>query len=49
MEQQLAIRVSGVKKRYRLGAIGGRTLQGELQSRWGAGRIPIPAWGRTAA
>lgn len=34
MEQQLAIRVSGVKKRYRLGAIGGRTLQGELQSRW---------------
>ena len=34
MERQLAIRISGVKKRYRLGTIGGHTLQGELQSRW---------------
>ena len=34
MERQLAIRISGVKKRYRLGPIGGHTLQGELQSRW---------------
>ena len=34
MERQLAIRISRVKKRYRLGTIGGHTLQGELQSRW---------------
>ncbi len=33
-EREIAIRISGVKKRYRLGAIGGRTLQAELQSRW---------------
>ena len=29
-----AIVISGVKKQYRLGAIGGRTLQGEIQSWW---------------
>ena len=29
-----AIVLSGIKKQYRLGAIGGRTLQGELQSWW---------------
>ena len=29
-----AIIISGVKKQYRLGAIGGRTLQGEIQSWW---------------
>lgn len=31
---QLAIKLSGVKKQYRLGAIGGRTLQADLQSWW---------------
>ena len=35
MEQnEFAIRLSGVKKQYRLGAIGGRTLQEDLQSWW---------------
>lgn len=29
-----AIVISGLKKQYRLGTIGGRTLQGELQSWW---------------
>ena len=29
-----AIRMEGVKKEYRLGAIGGRTLQADLQSWW---------------
>ena len=33
-ESNIAISVRGVKKRYRLGEIGGKTLQGELQSRW---------------
>jgi len=33
-EREIAIRMAGVKKRYRLGEIGGRTLQAELQSRW---------------
>ncbi len=33
-ERPVAIRLSGVKKQYRLGAIGGRTLQADLQSWW---------------
>ena len=33
-EQDLAIRLTGVRKRYRLGSIGGRTLQADLQSWW---------------
>lgn len=32
--QEVAIRLSGVKKRYKLGQIGGGTLQGDLQSWW---------------
>ena len=31
-KENLAIRISGVKKEYRLGNIGGRTLQADLQS-----------------
>ena len=31
---ELAIRISGVKKRYKLGQIGGGTLQADLQSWW---------------
>ena len=37
MEQrnkEIAIRLSGVKKMYKLGQIGGGTLQGDLQSWW---------------
>ncbi len=36
MEQNrdIALKISGVKKRYRLGTIGGGTLQGDLQSWW---------------
>ena len=35
MEQkEFAIQLTGVKKQYRLGAIGGRTLQDDLQSWW---------------
>ena len=33
-EKLPAIRIAGVGKEYRLGVIGGKTLQGELQSRW---------------
>ena len=33
-EKELAFRLTGVKKQYRLGAISGRTLQAELQSWW---------------
>ncbi len=33
-DTELAIRLSGVRKQYRLGAIGGRTLQADLQSWW---------------
>lgn len=33
-EREIAIRLSGVRKRYRLGAIGGRTLQADIQSWW---------------
>ena len=32
--REVAIRLSGVKKMYRLGQIGGGTLQGDLQSWW---------------
>ena len=32
--QSIAIQISGVKKRYRLGQIGGGTLQADLQSWW---------------
>ena len=37
MEQnnkEIAVRLSGVKKMYKLGQIGGGTLQGDLQSWW---------------
>ena len=33
-ERKLSIKISGVGKQYRLGAIGGRTLQDDLQSWW---------------
>ncbi len=32
--EQVAIQISNLKKRYRLGSIGGRTLQADLQSWW---------------
>lgn len=32
--RELAIKLSGVKKRYKLGAVGGATLQEDLQSWW---------------
>lgn len=32
--REIAIRLTGVKKRYKLGQIGGGTLQGDLQSWW---------------
>ena len=32
--REVAIRLSGVKKKYKLGQIGGGTLQGDLQSWW---------------
>ena len=32
--RQVAIQLSGVKKMYKLGQIGGGTLQGDLQSWW---------------
>lgn len=31
---EIAITMTGIKKKYRLGTIGGRTLQGEIQSWW---------------
>lgn len=34
MDRNIAIKISGIKKQYKLGAIGGRTLQEELQSWW---------------
>lgn len=34
MDRAVAIQISGVKKQYRLGQIGGGTLQGDLQSWW---------------
>ncbi len=33
-ESNIAIRLSGVRKQYRLGEIGGKTLQAELESWW---------------
>ena len=36
--KDIAIKVSGVKKRYRLGQIGGGTLQADLQSWWARDR-----------
>ena len=33
-EQDIAIRLTGVKKRYKLGQIGGGTLTADLQSWW---------------
>ena len=32
--REIAIQLSGVKKRYKLGQIGGGTLQADLQSWW---------------
>lgn len=34
MSENIAIKLQGVKKQYRLGQIGGGTLQGDLQSWW---------------
>lgn len=34
MERETVIKIENVKKQYRLGAIGGGTLQGDLQSWW---------------
>lgn len=34
MDNELVLKVENVKKRYRLGVIGGGTLQGDLQSWW---------------
>lgn len=34
MDNELVLKVDNVKKRYRLGVIGGGTLQGDLQSWW---------------
>lgn len=34
MEAELALKVENIKKRYRLGVIGGGTLQGDIQSWW---------------
>lgn len=34
MENELVLKLDNVKKRYRLGVIGGGTLQGDLQSWW---------------
>ena len=33
-EKEVVIKIDNVKKQYRLGAIGGGTLQGDLQSWW---------------
>ncbi len=33
-EKDIAIKITGLKKRYRLGVIGGGTLKGDLQSWW---------------
>ena len=34
MKEDLAIQISGLKKKYKLGAIGGGTLKGDIQSWW---------------
>ena len=33
-EKDIAIQITGLKKRYRLGVIGGGTLRGDIQSWW---------------
>ena len=33
-DRKVAIKLQGVKKQYRLGQIGGRTLQADIQSWW---------------
>ena len=33
-EREIAVKIEGVKKQYRLGQIGGGTLQADLQSWW---------------
>ena len=33
-EKDIAIKITGLKKRYRLGVIGGGTLKGDIQSWW---------------
>ena len=42
-EQDIAIRLTGVKKRYKLGQIGGGTLTADLQSALKGKRGPQPA------
>ena len=32
--REIAVRIEGVKKQYKLGQIGGGTLQADLQSWW---------------
>ena len=34
LDKEIAIQITGLKKRYKLGQIGGGTLQGDLQSWW---------------
>ena len=34
MEREAVIQIDGLKKQYKLGQIGGGTLQGDLQSWW---------------
>ena len=34
VSNELVLKVDNVKKKYRLGVIGGGTLQGDLQSWW---------------
>lgn len=34
MDNELVLKVDNIKKRYRLGVIGGGTLQGDIQSWW---------------
>ena len=42
-EREVALRLQGIKKRYRLGQIGGGTLTADLQSWWAR-----PSWPSTA-
>lgn len=51
--QELVLKIDNVKKKYRLGVIGGGTLQGDLQSWWARIRgkedpNSIPGRGRQA-
>ena len=34
MKEDLAIQITGLKKKYKLGSIGGGTLKGDIQSWW---------------